>query len=122
MSPLPANGEEGVRFGRFCSGRPGARRKRVIASEAVPDSRDPKGNLELDRELIEIARMVRGFAIDFGEDELANHLDQLEKRAQEMLVFDKMRGAGFFDGGGYAAPGYDGGGCAAPGYGVEPLS
>ncbi len=110
--PLPAKGEEGVRFARFCSGRPGAKPKRVIASEAVPDSRDPKANLELDRELIEIARMVRGFAIDFGEDELANHLDQLEKRAQELLVFDKMRDAGFFDGGGYAAPGY----------GVEPLS
>ncbi len=48
--------------------------------------------------------MVRGFAIDLGEDELANHLDQLEKRAQELLVFDKMRDAGYFDGGGYAAP------------------
>ena len=71
----------------------------------MPPPKDPDSNIEIDRELIEIARTVRGLAVDIGETEIAEHLEQVERRAQELLIHDKIRAAGFFSGGGFAQPG-----------------
>ena len=64
--------------------------------------RGPTENLKADGELAKTARLLHELAIELDEPEIAQRALSLEHRARELVTHDRLRAAGYFEGGGYS--------------------